>query len=273
MASSIKVSYEGEMRRFAASTYEALQQRVASLFDLDTFLLKYQDEEGDLVTVSSEWELEEALRCNGPVLRLNVEATDDRQSGDFILVERDCVVHVDQSGDTKPDDAFPSPLATEQVSQQASQATPMALTPLPQTTTTQQSTQPQNLPVQDLTSSSVPTAGAKRSYAEACESKTPYLQGAHKVPTYIISVSNSGANPRSHAKPHAVTSTATTPYVQAADVRAPYARGKDGPEFTQTPKVSAPYAQGKSSPAYVRPVEDSHYVSQSRAAKPFTQVK
>jgi len=264
------------MRRFAASTYEDLQQRVAALFDLDTFLLKYQDEEGDLVTVSSEWELEEALRCQGPVLRLNVEATDDRQSGNFILVEKDCVVHVDQTSDDKPSESFPSPLATEQTSTTKSDATPMALTPLPQTThATQQSTQ-QELSSPAKESPAATHNGSKRSYAEACESKAPYLQGSHKAPSYIISVSNTaGANPHSRAKPHTVSATAATPYVQAADVQTPYARGKDGAVFTQTPKISAPYAQGKtkSSPGYVRPVEDSHYVSQSHAATPFTQVK
>jgi len=261
------------MRRFAASTYEDLQQRVASLFDLDTFLLKYQDEEGDLVTVSSEWELEEALRCQGPVLRLNVEATDDRQSGDFILVEKDCVLHVDRTGEDKPADSFPSPLATEQPStSHVSEATPMALTPLPQATqTTQHTVQEPHSPSKE--SPAVAHNGSKRSYAEACESKTPYLQGTHKVPSYIISVSKSGANPHSRVKPHAVCSAAATPYVQATDTQTPYARGKDGPEFTQNPKVGTPYAQGKSSAAYVRPAEDSHYVSQSHAAKPFMQVK
>jgi len=258
------------MRRFAASTYEDLQQRVASLFELDSFLLKYEDEEGDLVTVSSEWELEEALRCQGPVLRLNVEAADDRQSqsGDFILVEKDCVVHVDQSDD-KPDNAFPSPVATEQTpSQHTSEATPMALTPLPQ------STHATAQPVQEDASSreAVSAHNGKRSYAEACESKTPYLQGTHKLPTYIISVGNSGGNPRARLKPHTMSTTAGTPYVQAADNQTPYAKGKDGAEFTQT-RASPPYAQGKSSPAYVRPGQDSHYVSQSHATKPFTQVK
>jgi len=261
------------MRRFAASTYEDLQKQVSSLFDLDAFLLEYQDEEGDLVTVSSEWELEEALRCQGPVLRLNVEAADDRQSGDFILVERDCIVHVDQTAEDKPSDAFPSPLTTDLA--QTSEATPMIFTPLPQTAqTTQQSTSesPQESASPARESPSTQNGG-KRSYAEACESKAPYLQGAHKAPTYIISVSNSGANPRPRVKPHAVSSSSATPYAQAADAQKPYAQGKDGSEFTQTPKVSTPYAQGKSSPAYARPLEDSHYVSQSRAKQPFTQVK
>jgi len=271
------------MRRFAASTYEDLQNRVSSLFDIDSFLLKYQDEEGDLVTVSSEWELEEALRCQGPVLKLNVEATDDRQSGDFILVERDCVVHVDQTGESsetteRPSNFLPSPLATELIP--SSEATPMAISPTPVTRTpspeiaqaTQPSTEVSASPARESPAST--HNGSKRTYAEACESKTPYLQGAQKSPTYIISVSNSGSNHRSRAKPHAVSSSPTTPYVQSSDSQKPYAKGKDGLEFTQTTKVSAPYAKGgKSTSAYARPAEDSHYVSQSHASKPFTQVK
>lgn len=298
------------MRRFAASTYEALQSRVSSLFDLDTFLLKYEDEEGDLVTVSSEWELEEALRCQGPVLRLNVEATDDRQSGDFILVERDCVVHVDQTADDKSPESFPSPLSTSaNTTSQTSEATPMILTPLPQavspevasveavslqsprqTSSTAMESSPESISptlepavavrAQDSASppreSYVTQNGSKRSYAEACQSKVPYLQGTSKASTYIISVSNSSAGARAGVKPHAVSSTSTTPYIQAANGQKPYAKGQDGVEFTQTPKVSAPYASGKSrksSPAYAQPLEDSRYASQSHAAKPFTQVK
>jgi hypothetical protein len=257
---SIKVSYEGEMRRFGASTYEDLQKQVATLFDLDAFLLKYQDEEGDLVTVSSEWELDEALRCQGPVLRLNVEVTDE-QSGDFILVQRDCVVHVDQTVEDKPSDALPSPLTTELLTtSQASESVPMALTPLPQIT----QTMPQSPPGQEAASpvrqSASTQNGSKRSYAEACESKSPYSQATRRGATYIVSVSNARAHPRSGVKSHAVSSAAATPYVQSSNVQKPYAQGKDRSEFVK-PKVAAPYAQGKSSPAYARGVEDSHYVS------------
>jgi len=62
------------------------------------------------VTVSSEWELEEALRCTfnpnrqlleflgqGPVLRLNVEVSEERQSGDFILVLYFCFLAFEES--------------------------------------------------------------------------------------------------------------------------------------------------------------------------------
>lgn len=290
------------MRRFAASTYEDLQHRVSTLFSLDAFLLKYQDEEGDLVTVSSEWELEEALRCQGPVLKLNVETADDQQSGDFILVEKDCVVHVDQSANDELSDAvLPSPLSIEHVSStsntsSSSEATPMALTPLLSISTHTQSVPvpvPVSVKAEQFTNneplvaavtpmkSDTPMASetstnvnvSKRSYAEACEAKLPYSQGTHKAPTYIISVSNSAANPRSAAQPHATSSTSTTPYVKAAEVRQPYAKGKDGLEFTQTPKVSAPYAQGKSRTSPAQASGNSPYVSQTHAAKPFTQVK
>lgn len=255
MASSIKVAYDGEMRRFAASTYEDLQERVSNLFGLESFLLKYQDEEGDLVTVSSEWELEEALRCQGPVLRLNVEISEDRQSGDFILVQKECVVHIDESADEKSD-SFPSPLATEQLTT-SEETSPMALTPLPEAPAEPAA---KEAPKEASLANNL---GTKRSYAEACESKTPYIQGAHKVPTYIISVSA-----RALEKAH----SPGTKYTQSL-LAEPYAKGKDGPEFAQTAKASQPYAKGKQTKPYTQPKADAHYASQAQASRPFTQVK
>jgi hypothetical protein len=258
------------MRRFAASTYEDLQQRVTELFEISSFLLKYEDEDGDMVTVSSEWELEEALRCQGPVLKLHVEAAEDRQSGDFILVQKECVMHVQELEEVQNQaaDEEPAPLAIPP--SQSAEASPMALTPLPVK-------QPDPQCVRDpdredrAERSQVHT---KRTYTEATESKKPYVQGAHKIPTYIISVPAEGSNQRPTSKPHTVASAAGTPYAQGAKLRTPYAAGKQGNEFTKSPSVGAvPYGKGKASPqGFVLTADASApYGTPAHAQVPFTQ--
>lgn len=66
------------MRRFPIEvplTFAALAERIRTVFGVgaqDTLVLKYQDNEGDLITVSTDVELAEALRLSGSLLRLEL---------------------------------------------------------------------------------------------------------------------------------------------------------------------------------------------------------
>jgi hypothetical protein len=290
MASSIKVSYDGEMRRFAASTYEDLQRRVTQLFDITSFLLKYQDEDNDMVTVSSEWELEEALRCQGPVLRLNVEVADERSSGDFILVQRDMVMHVQDSGE---EPACRSPQVTIPAVEQTT-VTPMTLTPLPSQTNSEvaRGPTPPTEKHEEQEQKREAQAGTKRSYAEVTASrapytevavsKTPYISGSHKAPGYIISVPSEAscqrpkgslyAQPTSSATAYTQPSSSPNNYVQPSASKVPYAAGKSGQEFVKSPKPTTPYAQGKPSPqSFALPSAATKPYASPSSHPPFTQ--
>eukprot|EP00455_Lapot_gusevi_P051176 TRINITY_DN7571_c0_g1_i1.p1 TRINITY_DN7571_c0_g1~~TRINITY_DN7571_c0_g1_i1.p1 ORF type:complete len:127 (+),score=15.76 TRINITY_DN7571_c0_g1_i1:31-381(+) len=64
MAMSIKCNLNGEVRRFTLkeSRYEVLKEMVQKIFHLpDSFVLKYQDDEDELVSLGSDLELEEAI--------------------------------------------------------------------------------------------------------------------------------------------------------------------------------------------------------------------
>jgi len=72
----VKVSFNGDLRRFAfpkGPSFKALYEQVIAILGLEKateLVLKYADEEGDLITVSSDWELNSAIKP-GQVLRLN----------------------------------------------------------------------------------------------------------------------------------------------------------------------------------------------------------
>lgn len=74
----IKANYNGEIRRIAldVSTYSELQSEIQSLFGIDEFhalKLQYKDEDGDEVTMSSDREVETAVRTTGDgILRLSI---------------------------------------------------------------------------------------------------------------------------------------------------------------------------------------------------------
>lgn len=78
-AVSVKVSYGDDLRRanVTVTAYVALRDLLAQLFELDpaTVVLKYQDNEGDKITVSSDAEVREALQFakEKNILRLFVE--------------------------------------------------------------------------------------------------------------------------------------------------------------------------------------------------------
>jgi len=79
-AVAVKVSFGNEIRRatLEGSSYPALCELVAKLFVLEqaSIVLKYQDEDGDKITMSSDSELQEALRFHSEtkkVVRVFVE--------------------------------------------------------------------------------------------------------------------------------------------------------------------------------------------------------
>eukprot|EP00455_Lapot_gusevi_P028760 TRINITY_DN307_c0_g1_i2.p1 TRINITY_DN307_c0_g1~~TRINITY_DN307_c0_g1_i2.p1 ORF type:complete len:225 (+),score=39.42 TRINITY_DN307_c0_g1_i2:48-677(+) len=78
MSVSIKCNLNGEVRRFTLkeSRYEVLKEMVQNIFRLpaDSFVLKYKDDEGELVSLGSDAELEEAIALHSgkKLLYLNV---------------------------------------------------------------------------------------------------------------------------------------------------------------------------------------------------------
>lgn len=74
----VKASLGGEIRRitFAGTSFQLLQEQVANLFGIEKdkqVVLKYKDNEGDLVTMSSDVELAEAVRwMENNMLRLEI---------------------------------------------------------------------------------------------------------------------------------------------------------------------------------------------------------
>ncbi len=74
--SHVKANFDGDIRRFrlpAAPTFTDLVAQLSSMYSLSDFVVKYKDEEGDLVTLGSDSELAEAIAGapNG-ILRLDV---------------------------------------------------------------------------------------------------------------------------------------------------------------------------------------------------------
>lgn len=72
--STIKLSFDGQMRRFPfqGTSFAALQEQIISLLGLEKnadIVLKYTDEDGDAITISSDLELKSAL-VSGQLLRI-----------------------------------------------------------------------------------------------------------------------------------------------------------------------------------------------------------
>jgi len=69
---SVKVTYQGNVRRFAVSSYEMLQERLQKLLGKKeaALMVTYVDEEGDDICLSGPADFEEALKSCGQVLRL-----------------------------------------------------------------------------------------------------------------------------------------------------------------------------------------------------------
>jgi hypothetical protein len=66
---SLKIEFQDEMRRVPLidKNFVSLEKQLMELYQLEkgTFIIKYKDEEGDLVTISSQIELDEAINCIG----------------------------------------------------------------------------------------------------------------------------------------------------------------------------------------------------------------
>lgn len=73
----LKVSYSGDIRRLTLPPnidYAALADLLRQTYSLGPLRIEYKDDEGDLVTMSSDAELTEAIRiASANLLRLNVK--------------------------------------------------------------------------------------------------------------------------------------------------------------------------------------------------------
>jgi len=83
----LKVSLDAEIRRVALTSadFSSLQKQVGDLFSLppSSFSLKYKDDEGDLITLGSNEEFQEALNCcQDNILRLTVNKKDEVKGGE-----------------------------------------------------------------------------------------------------------------------------------------------------------------------------------------------
>jgi len=89
----VKLQYRSEIRRVAvadAVKYDRLKQLAHELFSTtslpDNFLFQYKDSEGDAVSVSSERELEEAIRVvqnnNPTILKLEIKSQQKNSCGE-----------------------------------------------------------------------------------------------------------------------------------------------------------------------------------------------
>jgi peptidoglycan hydrolase-like protein with peptidoglycan-binding domain len=92
MSVSIKTVFEGNIHRFNLTkpSYDELEQALNSIYGKRGFSIRYQDEDGDMISVSSSLELQEALRvANGGTLKLILS----QAAGDsFVCVDKKSAV-------------------------------------------------------------------------------------------------------------------------------------------------------------------------------------
>jgi peptidoglycan hydrolase-like protein with peptidoglycan-binding domain len=95
MSVSIKTVFEGNIHRFNLTkpSYDELEQALNSIYGKRGFSIRYQDEDGDMISVSSSLELQEALRvANGGTLKLILS----QAAGDsFVCVDKKSAVAED----------------------------------------------------------------------------------------------------------------------------------------------------------------------------------
>ena len=77
MNKTLKIEFKQDIRRvpYVDGSFEQLQKQIGEVFNLKeaSFIVKYKDDEGDLVTIGSEIEFKEALSClNTDLVRLMV---------------------------------------------------------------------------------------------------------------------------------------------------------------------------------------------------------
>merc|ERR1719502_678942 len=96
----VKITDGKDIRRFTANTnsmtYASIHKRAAEAFNLGSkdFKLKYKDDEGDMITMSTDDEISEAitvtLKFEPPVLRLSLEPSKDKSRSSTPDRDRPC---------------------------------------------------------------------------------------------------------------------------------------------------------------------------------------
>jgi peptidoglycan hydrolase-like protein with peptidoglycan-binding domain len=129
MSVSIKTVFEGNIHRFnlAKPSYDELEQALNSIYGKRGFSIRYQDEDGDMISVSSSLELQEALRvANGGTLKLILS----QAAGDsFVCVDKKTAV-----ADALPEVPAPAPAVVVHVPV-AEVAQPVVAEPTPKVAT------------------------------------------------------------------------------------------------------------------------------------------
>jgi len=132
MSISIKTVFDGNIHRFylAKPSYDELEQALNSIYGKRGFSIRYQDEDGDMISVSSSVELQEAIRvANGGTLKLILSHQSGADSSSFTFVpkigetppvspaliptppvlETPAVVHVEAQPEVKKEEVAPAP--------------------------------------------------------------------------------------------------------------------------------------------------------------------
>lgn len=114
MSVSIKTVFDGNIHRFNLTkpSYDELEKALNSIYGKRGFSIRYQDEDGDMINVSSSLELQEALRvADGKTLKLILSLA----GGDaFVCVNEPTVVHVEEPASPAPEPVkAPEPEAPE----------------------------------------------------------------------------------------------------------------------------------------------------------------
>jgi len=107
MSVVIKTVFDGNMHKvsLAQPSYDELERAVGSIYGKQGFYYRYQDEDGDMVTISSSLELQEALKACKSQLKLILS----REKDGFVCVDPPVSVHT-ETGAPAPT-APPAPMA------------------------------------------------------------------------------------------------------------------------------------------------------------------
>eukprot|EP01091_Cochliopodium_minus_P004348 TRINITY_DN14239_c0_g1_i1.p1 TRINITY_DN14239_c0_g1~~TRINITY_DN14239_c0_g1_i1.p1 ORF type:complete len:262 (+),score=81.16 TRINITY_DN14239_c0_g1_i1:27-788(+) len=78
----LKLNHQKETRRITLNqcTFFSLKQKIEQLFNIQNYNIKYEDEEGDLITIDSEEEMVECARLKeGQVVSLKISSSTDNE--------------------------------------------------------------------------------------------------------------------------------------------------------------------------------------------------
>ena len=86
MNKTLKIEFKEDIRRipYAEGSFEQLQKQIGEMYNLKAgeFIVKYKDDEGDVVTIGSEVEFKEALSCmKTDLVRLMVQEKEQSKKG------------------------------------------------------------------------------------------------------------------------------------------------------------------------------------------------